>query len=383
MTRTSFVFVLAAVGAVLNPWAAAAQSPLPEGAARTLLLAPGDNNPRNSEGDFIQLADGRILFVYTHFTGGGGDHDSAHLAARESSDGGRTWTDSDRVILENEGGMNVMSVSLLRLQSGPIALFYLRKNATDDCRPVLRLSTDEAETWSDPSECITDEIGYYVVNNDRVIQLKSGRLVIPAAFHARKGEEFKGRSSSLCYLSDDDGKTWRRSATVIDPPADLTSGLQEPGVVELKDGCLMMLCRTNGGCQYRSWSEDGGDTWSPIETTDIMSPQSPATFERIPSTGDLLMAWNDHSGIPEELKGKRTPFTLAVSRDEGKTWRKAMTLEDDPNGWYCYTAMDFVDGAVLLGLCAGDRRNSGLGTTQVLRVDVDAIYSGLSSASPR
>ena len=59
-----------------------------EGPAKIVLLPPGPGNPRNSEGDFIQLNDGRILFVYTHFTGGGDDHSAAHLAGRYSSDGG-------------------------------------------------------------------------------------------------------------------------------------------------------------------------------------------------------------------------------------------------------------------------------------------------------
>ena len=44
------------------------------GVEKIRLLPPGPGNARNSEGDFIQLKDGRILFVYTHFTGGGSDH---------------------------------------------------------------------------------------------------------------------------------------------------------------------------------------------------------------------------------------------------------------------------------------------------------------------
>jgi hypothetical protein len=33
----------------------------------TLSLNPGPNNPRNSEGDFITLKDGSILFIYSHY----------------------------------------------------------------------------------------------------------------------------------------------------------------------------------------------------------------------------------------------------------------------------------------------------------------------------
>ena len=57
-----------------------------------LVLPPAQSNPRNSEGDFVTLKDGRLLFVYTHFTGGGGDHSSAYLAGRYSSDGGKSWS---------------------------------------------------------------------------------------------------------------------------------------------------------------------------------------------------------------------------------------------------------------------------------------------------
>ena len=348
---------------------------LPEGVERVLELPPGEGNPRNSEGDFVQLRDGRLLFVYTHFVGGGGDHDNAFLAGRYSNDGGRTWTAEDVVVLPNEGGMNVMSVSLVRLKkSGAIALFYLRKNATDDCLPVMRLSTDEAKTWGDARICIQDPVGYYVVNNDRVVQLSSGRLVIPAARHALKGEPFSGHGQALTYFSDDEGHTWRPSKTILRAPNELSSGFQEPGVIELKDGRLMMLCRTSGGCQYRSWSKDGGETWSEAAPTDIKSPVSPASFERIPKTGDILLVWNDHSRIDAGLRGKRTPFTTAISRDEGQTWEHVKVLEDDPHGWYCYTAIEFVGDAVVLGHCAGDRRKNGLARSQVLRFAQDWLY---------
>src|SRR3990172_11642821 len=141
------------------------------GLQKIRLLAPLPGNPRNSEGDFIQLADGRMLFVYTHFTGGGSDHSAAYLAGRYSSDGGRKWSADDAVVLPNEGEMNVMSVSLLRLQNGEIALFYLRKNSLEDCRSYMRLSTDEARTWGPPTLC-TPPPAYYVVNNDRVVQVR-------------------------------------------------------------------------------------------------------------------------------------------------------------------------------------------------------------------
>jgi len=73
----------------------------------TLRLEPSPGNPRNSEGDFIQLKDGRILFVYTHFTGGSGDHASAFLAGRFSDDGGKNWSSESLTVFPNEGTMKI------------------------------------------------------------------------------------------------------------------------------------------------------------------------------------------------------------------------------------------------------------------------------------
>jgi sialidase-1 len=335
---------------------------------RHLTLAPQPGNPRNSEGDFIQLKDGRWLFVYTHFTGGGEDHSAALLASRESSDGGKTWSDDDRVVVPNEGGFNVMSVSLLRLKSGQIALFYLRKNSLQDCRPWMRLSTDEAKTWSDPVECITDQTGYYVLNNNRVIQLTSGRLVMPTALHVVENGSLQP-GSIVVYLSDDAGNNWRRSSTLLERDASGTRiNLMEPGVVEVATDRLLMVIRTELGCQYFSESSDQGETWSTPYPSELLSPEAPATLARIPSTGDLLVVWNDQADKPEEYRRRqppiRTPLAAAISRDGGKTWGKRQLIETKPGHGYCYTALAFAGERVMLAYCA-HASSYGLETAQI------------------
>ena len=218
------------------------------------------------------------------------------------------------------------------------------------------------------------DLGYYVVNNDRVVQLRGGRIVVPAAWHRPvEGKQFNPRATAVCFLSDDEGRTWRRGRATLDPPGRGNSGLQEPAVVELKDGRLMMLCRTDLGCQYRSHSPDGGETWTAAEPTDLRSPLSPASVERIPSTGDLLVVWNDHAVVPA-LEGNRTPLCAAVSRDDGKTWSRPRVIESDPAGWYCYAAIEFVGDRVLLAYCAGRGRAEGLNTTRVASFPVSWLY---------
>ena len=341
-------------------------SPAP-GVVRTLDLPPGPGNPRNSEGSFVQLKDGRVMFAYSRYCGASkSDHAAADIAARYSSDKGRTWTADDDIIVRNDGGMNVMSVSLLRLRSGEVALFYLVKNSLKDCRPVMRRSFDEGKTWSEPTMCITDEVAYYVLNNDRVIQLKSGRLLFAVAKHSFPDGKFDNAGAVLVYSSDDNGATWHRGKSVLEVRGDggRRYAAQEPGVVELKNGDILLWIRTDAGRQYFCRSADRGETWSEPRPSPLVSPLSPASIKRL-QTGDLLAVWNDHGSHPEmksyrlaEHKwsnGWRSPLTAALSSDDGLTWRGAKTIEGDPNGWFCYTAiLPLDDATVLLGYCAYD-----------------------------
>ncbi|MBN2522838.1 MAG: exo-alpha-sialidase [Bacteroidales bacterium] len=340
----------------------------------TLKLMPSENNPRNSEGDFINLKDGRILFIYSHFYGSSSsDHAHAFLAGRFSNDGGRTWTEEDEVIIPNEGGMNVMSVSLLRLQNGDIALFYLQKNSLVDCTPQMRISKDDANTWSEPVPIITDKKGYFVLNNDRVIQLKDGRLLLAVALHATPDRTWNDKGDLYSYYFDDDGQTWLSSDKVPDTTDIIT---QEPGLIELKDGRIMMYIRGSGGYQQLSFSPDQGNTWSHIETSHIPSPLSPATIEIIPGTDDWLMVWNNNDGSNPEIEGKRTPLTTAISKDEGKTWHHVKNICNDPDGWYCYIAIHFDSSDfILLSNCAGNQpQGTGLSITDITLIEKAWLY---------
>lgn len=332
---------------------------------RTLQVSPGENNPRNSEGDFITLMNGRILYIYSHFSGSSGsDFGNAYLASRYSTDKGKTWSVKDQLVLKQEGEMNVMSVSLLRLKNGHIALFYLKKNSEDDCRPMMRISKDEGRSWSDPVSCITDKQGYFVLNNNRVVQLKNGRLLMPVALHKALEGKWQNTAAIFTYYSDDSGATWTCSEAV---PNNTEIVTQEPGVIELKDGTIMMFIRASGGVQQLSYSKNQGQTWSHIETSNIKSPVSPSSITRIPSTGDLLLVWNNN-GIDQ----KRTPLSIAISRDEGKTWDKVKNVENDPDGSFCYTAIHCTGTHVLLGFW--NRANKNKSSSDITRLSIDWIY---------
>ena len=310
-----------------------------------MVLCPGGpDNARNSEASCIELRDGRLLLVWWHFYTGEGEDDSpGEVAARYSADRGRSW--SDTVVLQpNVARQTTGSPSLLRLKDGRIAFFYGTKNADDDLPFFVRFSSDESATWSEPV-LVTTEPGYWVMNNDRAVQLSWGRIIAPVAWANDCYRPAQPWQSTVFY-SDDGGHTWRRSRTWL--RLECASGAQEPGVIELKDGRVMMFCRTTERHPFISFSEDGGETWSDLVAMEnVWAPCSPTCMKRIPSTGDLLMVWNNRAGSPPELAQRRTPLTLAISRDEGRTWEHAKNLEDDPDADYAYTSITFLDDEVL------------------------------------
>jgi sialidase-1 len=339
-----------------------------------LNLEPTKENPRSSEGAFVTLKSGRVVFMYTQFYGGARDNSPARIVAIHSDDAGRTWNREPRVIVDNQAAENVMSVSLLRLKGGRIALFYLIKNHWIDCRPYVQFSDDEGATWSKPVLVVAAP-GYFVLNNDRVIQTSSGRLIVPVAFHRAKGTDphssksFDSRAIAMWYLSDDEGRTWREADTWWALPEHGRTGMQEPGVAELPDGRLISWSRTDQGAQYGCVSTDDGRTWSAPQPTKLQSPVSPASIKILPGTKALLAVWNDHSGEFPFPKGNRTPLVAGISTDATATWRVLKVLEDDPDGWYCYTAIHFVDDAVLLAYCAGDSKIGGLNRLRIRRIE--------------
>jgi sialidase-1 len=302
----------------------------------TLMVCPaGDQRPRNSEGDIVKLKNGQLLLAYGEFLGtDGSDFGTARISAKTSRDGGRSWS-APHVLIPNEGKMNVTSPSLLRLKSGKLALTYGLKNSTADNRVWFRTSSDEAKTWSEPVR-INAETGYWGINNARLVQLRSGRIIAPLWFVDDWNKSHHTRD--VAAYSDDEGKTWSLGEIVDIPHG--RRGADEPGVIELRDGRLLMMIRSDLGHIFRSYSSDAGVHWTAAEATSLDSPTAPSTIVRIPKTGDLLLIWNNHKPGVKHMED-RFPLSTAVSSDEGETWKHTRALDDTPGFTYAYTSVTF------------------------------------------
>lgn len=287
------------------------------------------SNPRNSEAAIFILKDKSLLLGWSEFSGNGDDHDPGRIVGKISRDGGRTWG-KKYTLIENDAKCNVMEVNFLRLKNGKIALFYGQKHtATTDCRIMMRTSADEGKTWTH-SKQLSPSGKYTGLTNGRSLRLRSGRILL---------EVWEG-GDVYCLLSDDDGKTWRDSQRVRPRNGDCFENV----CIELKDGRVMMLMRTELGGQYKSISSDGGETWTSPVITQLKGAASPVFISRMPDSKNILAIWNHN---PEHAH--RNPLTSAISKDEGETWEHFKNIEDKPSrvAW-AYPAITWIGNRALI-----------------------------------
>jgi predicted neuraminidase len=144
-------------------------------------------------------------------------------------------------------------------------------------------------------------------------ELPSGRILWPLYSD--------GYSFSLIAITDDGGKTWQSSEPLVGP------GNIQPSLVRRKNGEIVAYMRDNGPPPKRvqtSVSKDDGVTWSPVTDTDIPNPG--AGMEAIAlRDGTWAMIFND-------TERGRHSLVVALSDDEGKSWKWRRHLELDSRG---------------------------------------------------
>lgn len=341
-------------------------------------IAPRDNNPRNGEGDFIRLNSGTLMYVYCGFLGSSwGDDMPSDIRAVYSYDEGETWGGERIVLKHDEDSANFMCPSLLRMQNDDIGLFYLRKyeylgGISDDV--CLVRSADDGKTWSPPVH-ITDGTEYFVMENDHVIRLESGRIVVPLNLHSYMEDGMLKRTGHglMCtFASDDDGRTWREISPRLDIPfSDVSeTGLQETMLYQSLDGSVRAFSRTDLGFQFECRSYDSCENWTePKPNRFFTSPASPMLMKRF---GQLTLAvFNpipSYTGRDPAEPWGRTPLIMAVSTNDGKSFEKLFCLEDDPKNGYCYPAVFDGGDYLLIGYYHSNNSGIPLNSNKIIKI---------------
>ena len=139
----------------------------------------------------------------------------------------------------------------------------------DDARLELWAirSLDGGQTWGDKQRLLDG----YNADFTGFIQTRSGRLVATVEHLAAD----PARWVVCSFFSDDEGKSWRRSNWIDLGGHGHHDGATEPGVVELKDGRLMMIISTGLDRFWHSFSEDDGRYWRRLEPMALDASRAP------------------------------------------------------------------------------------------------------------
>jgi predicted neuraminidase len=257
---------------------------------------------------------------------------------------------------------------------GSLWLLYTAQKAgnQDTAEVRRRISTDSGETWG-PVETLfpANETGGVFVRQVPVA-LPSGRLIIPVfRCITTPGEKWVGNSDdSAVMISDDNGATW--SEHVLEG----SRGCVHMNIQPLADGTLLALFRSRwADWIYESRSSDDGSTWSEPVPTELPNNNSSIQFTAL-DDGRLALVYNhsqaqegterrlslydeiDDDGlaeeqgqlpepdlaitVPESEDGDarrafwgtpRSPMTLAMSEDLGRSWPLRRDL--DVGDGYC------------------------------------------------
>ena len=149
--------------------------------------------------------------------------------------------------------------------------------------------------------------------------LANGRILLPLYSDTY--------SISIMAISDDAGANWFASKPLIG------FGNIQPTVLQRKDGSLVAYMREHGPLNAIRVAEstDNGMTWGVVGKSDLPNPGSGIDAVKL-SNGHWALIFNNE-------KNSRATLSIAISEDEGRSWKQIRKLEDHKAGRYHYPAI--------------------------------------------
>ena len=240
-----------------------------------------------------RLSNGDLLVAYRDET-----QSRVCVGLTRSVDGGRTWqkqhTFSDGAGPGDEDPF-YGHTGMAQLESGTVLLPYIAHIGTPRQTVVLRKSTDQGYTWSDPIQVAPGPGGaegwIRPVSYGKIRRFQDGALILPLL--GRKQGERYGRCGYL--KSCDGGETWSEYVTA----AHGRHAGDENDFIQLPSGRILCVCRDPVNVQghgvgplYGNWSDDNGLTWTELEMVSWSDPRhghSPCFF--MTRTGTLVCGY--------------------------------------------------------------------------------------------
>lgn len=282
-----------------------------------------------------RAANGRLWCSF--FSGGPREPDPDNfILLTTSKDDGATWATPVKIV-NPPGQTRVYDPALWHDPSGRLWLFYNQTNLDEKGFSVWAMTATDSgaakPVWNKPARLPLPVPFAFRLNKPTV--LSCGDWLLPVTWARSAPDDWFAGDQQLqgVAISTDAGATWSFHGSVETPPWAL-----ENMMVELRDGAVWMLIRTNSGVVWQSCSSDGGRTWCEASPTDIMNPGVRFFIRRLASGRLLLINTPD----PRQRKA----LYAYLSEDEGETWsRPGLELDSRDNVSYP-DAVQAPDGSI-------------------------------------
>jgi predicted neuraminidase len=188
-------------------------------------------------------------------------------------------------------------------------------------------SDDDGMTWSEPVELVPGDKGGRGPVKNKPIILSDGSWLAPASTEYQAWNAFSDRS-------EDGGITWTRSENIdLSDQVFKGKGAIQPTFWESAPGQVHALMRTQAGVIARADSGDYGRSWSAAFDSGLPNNNSGIDALKL-EDGRILLVYN-----PVSVNwGHRYPLNLAVSSDNGVTWKDLVSLETE-EGEFSYPSI--------------------------------------------
>jgi len=212
---------------------------------------------------------------------------------------------------------------LFQVPNGPLMLFYKVGDHPSRWWGELMLSYDGGRVWTPPRRLPEGILG--PINNKPILLSDGALLCGSSTEHDGWRVHFE--------MTRDWGTTWKRIG-----PVDDTAQFNaiQPAILNHTNGILQALCRSRGGRITTCWSQDAGETWGAMIATDLPNPNSGIDAVTL-FDGRHLLVYN-HSLRDESSPQDREVLNVAIS-DDGKTWHRTLTLENEADAEFSYPAV--------------------------------------------
>jgi len=253
-----------------------------------------------------------------------------------------TWSPPEAILsperVEKDLGHPVKSLGnaiLLPGRDGALRLLFtsIAVGKWSGCRLLTCVSRDAGKSWTGVQALrLSPFFNFSEVVRNRPVPLIGGGWCVPI-YH-----ELTCKYPEILWLGDR-GETVSFSKTRIAGGRTTT----QPSLVPLDESRAIVLLRsvTDARKIFISRTDDGGLTWTTPEATELPNPDSGICALGL-SDGRILLAFNDS---PEN----RNPLSLAISSDEGRTWKRIAVLESEAGATFSYPyLMRSSDGLIRL-----------------------------------